>query len=402
MICGKPAVQPPLRLAIVVQGRFHAFDLTRELIRQGVEVTLLTNYPKYVVEKFGIPRGKVINCVSHGVVSRLTERACGGRSNSVFEPFLHRWFSKWAARKLSSIELDALHSFSGISEELMLSVSHRPIVKSVVRGSAHIRTQARLLEDEGARCGQPMDRPSAWRVAREEREYKIADMIFVLSSFADRSFVAEGVPPSKIRTVPLGSELSRFCASQDDIERRCARIQAGEPLRVLTVGSFSFRKGALDLVEIANSLHGRMKFRMVGDVARNVLDLKTSAKIEFMPRQPQFSLPSIYREADLFLFPTIEDGYAVVLAQAQAAGLPILATPNCAAPDILKENENGWILPIRNPAAFIEKLECCDTNRGPLARVVRSASENYQPRDWSQVATELIKTYEQWIRKDRV
>jgi len=247
-----------------------------------------------------------------------------------------------------------------------------------------------------------MDRPSAWRVAREEREYKIADMIFVLSSFADRSFVAEGVPPSKIRTVPLGSELSRFCASQDDIERRCARIQAGGPLRVLTVGSFSFRKGALDLVEIANSLHGRMKFRMVGDVARNVLDLKTSAKIEFMPRQPQFSLPSIYREADLFLFPTIEDGYAVVLAQAQAAGLPILATPNCAAPDILKENENGWILPIRNPAAFIEKLEWCDSNRGTLARVVRSAYENYRPRDWAQVAAELINTYENWISKVRV
>ena len=344
----------------------------------------------------------MINCVPHGVLSRLIERACGGRSNTVFEPFMHRWFSKWAARKLSSIELDAIHSFSGISEELLLSVSHRPVVKSVVRGSAHIRTQARLLEDEGARCGQPMDRPSAWRVAREEREYKIADMIFVLSSFADRSFVAEGVPPSKIRTVPLGSELQRFCASQDDIERRCARIQAGEPLRVLTVGSFSFRKGALDLVEIANSLHGRMKFRMVGDVARNVLDLKTSAKIEFMPRQPQFSLPSIYREADLFLFPTIEDGYAVVLAQAQAAGLPILATPNCAAPDILNEDENGWILPIRNPAAFIERLEWCDSNRGTLARVVRSAYENYRPRDWAQVATELINTYENWISKDRV
>src|SRR5437867_3636280 len=123
------SVQSPLRLAIVVQGRFHAFDLARELIRQGVEVTLVTNYPKYVIERFGIPRERVINCVSHGVVSRMVERVGGWRCNSLFEPFLHRWFSKWAARSLSTMDVNAIHAFSGVSEELMLSVSGRPIVK---------------------------------------------------------------------------------------------------------------------------------------------------------------------------------------------------------------------------------------------------------------------------------
>ena len=51
----------PLRLAMVVHGRFHAFDLSRELIRQGVDLILLTNYPKYVAQRFGIPREKVIS-----------------------------------------------------------------------------------------------------------------------------------------------------------------------------------------------------------------------------------------------------------------------------------------------------------------------------------------------------
>src|SRR4029079_10322705 len=139
-----------------------------------------------------------------GVVSRVAERL-GPRCVAACESFLHKWFSRWAARKVRMLDVNAIHAFSGISEELMSSVAGRPIVKSLVRGSAHIRTQARLLEEEQARCGANMDHPSAWRVAREEREYAMADMIFVLSSFARNSFEAEGVLRKKVRLVPLGS-----------------------------------------------------------------------------------------------------------------------------------------------------------------------------------------------------
>jgi len=389
-------VEVPLKIVIVVQGRFQAFDLARELIRAGVQVILLTNYPKYIAERFGIPKENVISCLSHGVVSKLIDKAGGWRLNAVFEPCLHSWFSRWAVRTLRGMDVNAIHVFSGVCEELMLGLSGRPVLKLLARASAHIRTQARLLEEETARCGQAIDHPSPWRLSREEREYKMSDLIIVNSSFARESFEAEGVPPEKIRTLLLGAQLEHFRASEDDIERRCARILAGEPLRVLTVGSFNLRKGALDLVEIAKRVNGRMKFRMVGDAASDMLRLKKAGPIEFIGRQPQFSLPSIYREADLFLFPTIEDGYAVVLSQAQAAGLPVLATPNCSAPDIVKENKNGWVLPIRNPGAFVEKLEWCDSNREALARMVRSTYDAHNQRDWAQVASDLIKICEEW------
>ena len=174
----------PLKIAIVVHGRFHAFDLGRELIKQGVDLVLLTNYPKRVVQQFGIPQRNVVNCISHGVLSRLINGTAGRRGRAMFEPFLHRWFSTWAAHVLSSVDVDMIHAFSGVSEELLHAFDgHRPLL-SVVRGSAHIRTQAQLLEEEEIRCGQPIDRPSAWMVAREEREYKLADLVIVLSSFA--------------------------------------------------------------------------------------------------------------------------------------------------------------------------------------------------------------------------
>jgi glycosyltransferase involved in cell wall biosynthesis len=182
-----------------------------------------------------------------------------------------------------------------------------------------------------------------------------------------------------------------------DHERRCARILRGEPLQVLTVGSFSFRKGALDLAEMAQSLKGRMNFRFVGDVPPECRKLRTHSEtaIEFVPRQSEFSLPAVYREGDLFVFPTIEDGYAVVLAQARAAGLPILATTNSSAPDIVHQNESGWILPIRNPAAFVERLEWCDAHRNELATILRKTHENFRPRDWWQVASDLMGIFDE-------
>jgi glycosyltransferase involved in cell wall biosynthesis len=382
-----------LKVALVVHGRFHAFDLGRELIRQGVDLTLLTNYPKSVVERFGLPRASVVNCVSHGIASRMVYRLTGGRSK-LFEPALHRWFSRWAGRVLYARGCDVVHSFSGVSEELFQRLSSSCGLKSLVRGSAHIKVQSRLLEEEGIRCGVNMDRASAWMIGREEREYELADVVFVLSSFAHRSFVEQGYPADKLRLLPLGSQLELFRPKPEVIEQRCERILSGNPLRVLTVGSFSYQKGILDLAEIARKGKGRFEFCFVGSVAKEAVDASRKARedIHFVAKQRQQHLPGFYAQADLFLFPTIQDGYAVVLAQAQANGLPILATPNCAAPDIVKEGETGWILPIRNPAEFLQRLQWCDEHRQELAGMVRKMYHDFKPRDWSDVADDFINT----------
>jgi glycosyltransferase involved in cell wall biosynthesis len=387
------------KAAIVVHGRFWLFDVARELIKQGLDLTLLTNYPKSITRKFGIPNTNVSNCLSHGVLSRLFNYIPTTVARSMSEPFLHRWFSRWAAHRLASMDVNAIHSLSGVSEEVLVTLSGHRCLKTIVRGSSHIRTQDKLLREEEVRSGGPVDRPSAWMIEREEREYRLADIIVVLSSFAHQSFLDHGVSADKLRILPLGSELKRFRASIERHEERCARILNGAPLQVLTVGSFSFRKGALDLVNIAARLKDRMKFRFVGDVPGECKNLRSryADVIEFIPRQPQFSLPPVYEQCDLFVFPSIEDGYAVVLAQAQAGGLPILATTNSSAPDIVKDNESGWILPIRNPAAFVERLEWCDAHREQLVNIVRDTYANFRMRDWHHVASDLISIFEEQL-----
>jgi glycosyltransferase involved in cell wall biosynthesis len=163
-------------------------------------------------------------------------------------------------------------------------------------------------------------------------------------------------------------------------------------LRVLTVGTFSLRKGAFDYVKIASTMKERCQFRFVGAVETDAAGLREQAggSIEFRPKRPQYALPSEYEWADLFLFPTLEDGYAVVLAQAQAAGLPIFATTNCAAPDLVVQGETGWVLPIRRPDLFIERLRWYDQRREELAAMAKTVYDAYRMRDWSDVARDFV------------
>jgi glycosyltransferase involved in cell wall biosynthesis len=97
-------------------------------------------------------------------------------------------------------------------------------------------------------------------------------------------------------------------------------------------------------------------------------------------------LPNWYSSSDLFLFPTIEDGFAIVLAQAQASALPILTTGNCSGPDLVREGQTGWILPIRSPEGFVERLLWCDSHRPELAEMVRKLYTAHQVRTWDDVA----------------
>jgi glycosyltransferase involved in cell wall biosynthesis len=100
-------------------------------------------------------------------------------------------------------------------------------------------------------------------------------------------------------------------------------------------------------------------------------------------------LPARYEKADLFVFPTIQDGYGVVLDQAMESAVPILCSTNCSGPDILTNGVTGWIVPARRPDLFIERLLWCDANRAQLARMVRESYERFRPRTWAQSAAEL-------------
>jgi glycosyltransferase involved in cell wall biosynthesis len=374
-------------IASIVHGRFFAFDLVRELLKQGSDVTLFTNYPAWATARFGVPAHATQSYTLHGVLTRALQKL-GMADAAGYEAFIHKLFGRWAARRVARGNFDVIQCFSGVAEEVFRQCADTGQLKILVRASAHIAAQRALLLEEEQRSGMPVAKPSAWMVERELREYALADRIVVLSRFCLDSFARHGVPESKLWLLPLGVEVSRFRSSIDEATARARRISSGRKLRVLTTGGFLVRKGAVDYVRIVEQLWDKFEFRWVGSVPREGLPFRTrlAGKASFVAKVPQYELKTHYDWADLYLYPTIEDGFPVVLSQAQAAGLPIIATPNSSAPDIVRDGENGWILPIRSPATFVEQLRWCDAHREELAQVACSSYGNSQPHDWSEVA----------------
>lgn len=380
-----------MRISIAVHGRFHAFDLAAALLRRGADVRLLTNYPRYVAARW-LPAERIACLRRHAVLERAARGLAGGEPPEFAERALKQMFGRWAARQHIAAAPDVVHCWSGVAEESLRACGERTVC-TVARGSAHIQAQYDLLAAEQARTGRRIEKPSAWIMAREQREYALADRIIVPSAFARESFLAEGVPAEKVVTVNLSLRASGFTAARAAIEERVQRLRDGAPLRVLYTGMLSFRKGMQDVPPVLRALGKQMEFRFVGPVLKECAELaRAMAGVARVERAvPEAQLPEVYRWGDVFLLPTIEDGFAVVLAQAQAAGLPIIATTNSAGPDIIAGGGQGFVVPIRDPDAVIERLRWCDEHRDELVRMVEQLHAQPAARNWDDVADDFIR-----------
>src|ERR1043166_1650098 len=92
-----------------------------------------------------------------GVTSRLA-----GRLRIDAESALHSAFGRWAAKQVSRESWDVIHCWSGVSLELLRMNGCSQGTTMLMRGSAHIGTQSRILEEEERRTGIALDRPSVW------------------------------------------------------------------------------------------------------------------------------------------------------------------------------------------------------------------------------------------------
>src|SRR5262245_9758056 len=152
----------PLKIAIVVHGRFHSFDLARGLIERGHDVTIFTNYPKQVAPRFGLPASAIRSFSTHGVLRRAVEATGSAALGRRFETYGHQLFGRWAAGAVAEERYDVVYCWSGVAEEILRTNLPSETVRMLVRGSAHIAVQRQLLRDEEERVAVPLDQPSDW------------------------------------------------------------------------------------------------------------------------------------------------------------------------------------------------------------------------------------------------
>lgn len=223
------------------------------------------------------------------------------------------------------------------------------------------------------------NRDSAEKTARKDAELQQADLVLVASTFTQRSLErAEGFRGQVVR-IPYGAPpLDSAATSAPPPPPRAAG-----KLRALFVGSLGQRKGLSYLFRAVKLLRPAVELTVIGTrplAACAALD-RELAQVRWIPSCPHREVLAEMAAHDVFVFPSLFEGFGLVLLEAMAMGLPIITTSHTAGPDLITEGEEGFIVPIRSPEAIAARLELLRAEPGRLAAM--SAQARLRARDFT-------------------
>jgi len=256
--------------------------------------------------------------------------------------------------------------------------------------NSHVEYQEEILKSEHKNLNLPWTPFPRKEKKRRLLEYEEADYILVPSEFVKNSFLVKGFAREKLLKVPYG--FNRLSNGNSQVDS----IPANDTFTILYVGSISVRKGIRYLIEAFQKLsHPAKKLVLVGpntnDGALN--DLNLTDDIVFTGVLKGTELEKAYRSADLFCLPSLEEGLALVLGEALSFGLPIIATTNTGAEDIITHEIEGYIVGIRDSSAISEKLQAfADEPR--LLNAIRNKAyqKSRQLNGWEETGKNLVST----------
>lgn len=196
-------------------------------------------------------------------------------------------------------------------------------------------------------------------VQRQQQEQNLADRIICGSSFVKDSLVDKGIESNKISVVPLGSsqQKQRPNFSSNELSEN------PKELRILFAGSVGLRKGIQYLLQALRQLKGEIPFKckIAGGLEIKTEKVKEYSDVaEFLERVPRSQMKDLYAWANVFVLPSICEGSAMVTYEALSWGLPIITTHNTGS--IIRDNVDGFIVPIRDSKAIANKLRSLHHN----------------------------------------
>lgn len=235
-----------------------------------------------------------------------------------------------------------------------------------------------LLEELAAHPDCAASLQQEWELSLPEADFEhlveepaLAARILCASSFTRHTLVEHGVAASAIHVVPYGVDTARFAPAHEG-----SLAGASErPLRLLFVGRINQRKGIKYLLQALDLLKTRtVELHICGRVVDD-LDLfrPYADRVTIRPSVSAPELAAAYQAADLFVFPSVAEGFGQVLLEALASGLPVLSTTHTAAPDLITDGVEGFIVEPRRPDLLAQKIDWALTHRQELHRM-RSAA----------------------------
>jgi glycosyltransferase involved in cell wall biosynthesis len=197
-----------------------------------------------------------------------------------------------------------------------------------------------------------------------EEECKLADAIVINSHWSHQLLEKAGIEPKKLHILPLVYTPPE--TAKNFIRTYPESFSQERPLRVLFLGQVILRKGIASVLESIKFLEGYpIEFWIVGSKQIEIPSyFQSHPQIRWVGRVNRSETAQYYQLADIFLFPTLSDGFGLTQLEAQAWQLPIIASRNCG--EVVVDGVNGWLLSEVSGEAIAQSLKFCLENSNYL------------------------------------
>ncbi len=313
-----------------------------------------------------IPADRVISVPSYDLALALENRL-GDEAKAKAARWRTRHFDRALARSIASTRPDLVFLFSDVGSEFALPLCRRlgiPTVLSMVHGE--INEERALLAREAdvspdyfplylgdGRLDSPM---LDWLHDRRARDVALADRVLVPSDHIAARLVEHGTPCDRIVVVPYAADTDRFRPRLD--------LHRGDGCTFLFAGGITQRKGIKYLLRAWSKVRRPgWRLQLLGGLPSRLGPLADDLKgegIEHLGRVGHAEMPSRMAEADVFVFPSLFEGSAVVTYEAMACGLPSVAT--AASGTVARDGIEGLLVPSADVDALAQAMERLGTD----------------------------------------
>ncbi len=316
-----------------------------------------------------------------------------------------KWW--WKLRRSQNSYGDFIENGRWFSEAVRDSLKSQDVEGKVFFGyDTGFLEAAKALKNRGARCvlGQMDPGQVEFEAIREERkrwpkwepdaveipgayherrraEWEIADRVVVNSEWSRKALLAQGIPAERMSVVPLCYEPTVAPPNQ---------LEPSDELRVLWLGQVNLRKGIPYLLKAAEKLkRSNVKFTIVGPIQIDPARVAACpSNVEFTGAVKRSEVGRYYEEADVFVLPTISDGFALTQLEAMAHGLPVITTPNCG--DVVTDGKDGFIIPARSSGTLVARLLELGADRERRLTMREEALRTAKRFTLNQLASDLL------------
>jgi glycosyltransferase involved in cell wall biosynthesis len=292
---------------------------------------------------------------------------------------LHEAFTDWGSRFARAIipylrvDHDVFFGFSSASLEA-LEFERANGRRCVLDQIDAARTGHAIVKEEESRfprlCRGSSEIPSAY-LDRVANEWQAASRIVVNSNWSRQALIDQGVSADKIVLVPLPY---RSRVGPVGVKK------TGATLKILWLGTLCLGKGLPYAIEAAKRLQGsQVEFTFAGPIELVAENLSLPDNATYVGQVPRSAVETLYKSHDVFLFPTLSDGFGITQIEAMAYGLPVIATRCCG--EVVEHGKSGYLVEPRSPEAIVECINRIldERNLSQLSEGALARAECFSP-----------------------